>query len=123
MTSEQQIFLISNEIDTNDKINILLVLPESAGDIFESLKTLYPESYIYYACNNEYTNILYENPYIYKTITYYPIMDNQIIMEGVGEWKGLFDISIMLNIFTQKYLNYLNNGIGKIAFNLRKESK
>jgi hypothetical protein len=123
---QEQIDIISNLVDTKDKINILLVLPESAGDIFlstsllESLKELYPESYIYYACKSQYLSILKNNPFIYKTIRYNPIMENQVLMEGTENWPGLFNISIMLSVFTQRYLNYLNNGLGKIAFQIRK---
>lgn len=130
MTPEQQqeIHEISSLVDTKDKTNILLILPESAGDIFlstsllESIRDLYPESYIYYACKKQYLPILKDNPFIYKSIEYYPIMENQIIMEGTQNWPGIFDISIMLSVFTQRYLNYLNNGKTKIAFNIRKES-
>lgn len=123
---KKQIDIIARFIDTHDKLNILLILPESAGDIFlstsllESIKELYTESYIYYACKPEYFSILRDNPYIYKTIEYYPIMENQIVMEGSGKWQGLFDISIMLSVFTQRYLNYLNNGKAKIAFKIKK---
>jgi hypothetical protein len=123
---QEQIDIINSLVDTTDKLNILLILPESAGDIFlstsllESFKELYPESYIYYACKPEYFRILEDNPHIYKVIQYYPIMENQIAMEGSGLWKGLFDISIILSIFTQRHLNYLNNGKTKIAFNIKK---
>lgn len=122
---QEQIDIISTLVDTSDKLNILLILPESAGDIFlstsllASLKDLYPASYIYYACKPEYSSILQENPHIYKVIPYYPIMEHQIAMEGSGQWPGLFDISIMLSIFTQRHLNYLNNGKTKLAFNIK----
>ena len=126
MDTQQQLNIISKLVDNNTKTKILFILPESAGDIFlstsllESLKELYPNSDIYYACKEEYHSILYNNPYIHKTIPYYQIMENQVAMEGTGDWKGIFDISIMASIFTQRYLNYLNNGKGKIAFNLKK---
>lgn len=126
MDTQQQLNEIIKFLDNNAKTKILFILPESAGDIFlstsllESLKELYPDSDIYYACKEEFHSILYKNPYIYKTIPYYQIMDNQIAMEGTGDWRGIFDISIMASIFTQRFLNYLNNGKGKIAFNLKK---
>lgn len=124
--SKDHIQIIQGCVDSGDKLKILLILPESAGDIFlstsllESLHETYPEADIYYACKPEYMPILVDNPYIYKTITYYPIMENQIAMEGTENWSGIFDISIMLSIFTQRQLNYLNNGKSKIAFNIRK---
>jgi hypothetical protein len=126
MDTQQQLNIISKLVDNNTKTKILFILPESAGDIFlstsllESLKELYPDSDIYYACKEEYHSLLYNNPYIHKTIPYYQIMESQVAMEGTGDWKGIFDISIMVSILTQRHLNYLNNGKGKIAFNLKK---
>jgi hypothetical protein len=126
MDTQQQLNIISKLVDNNTKTKILFILPESAGDIFlstsllESLKELYPDSDIYYACKEEYHSLLYNNPYIHKTIPYYQIMESQVAMEGTGDWQGVFDISIMASIFTQRFLNYLNNGKGKIAFNLKK---
>lgn len=126
MDTQQQLNEIIKLVDNNTKTKVLFILPESAGDIFlstsllESLKELYSESEIYYACKPEYHSILCNNPYVHKTIPYYPIMENQVAMEGTGDWRGIFDISIMASVFTQRYLNYLNNGKGKIAFNLKK---
>lgn len=126
LTPQQQIEIISKDIDTDSGCNkLLFIVPESAGDIFlstsllKSLKTIYSPVDIYFACKQEYKDILKNNPYIKKTINYYPVMENQIYMEGSGEWPGLFDISIMATVLTQRYLNYLNNGIGKIAFKLK----
>jgi hypothetical protein len=63
---------------------------------------------------------LKNNPYITKVIDYLPIMENQTLMEGTGDWQGLFDISIMVTIHTQRFLNYLNNGQTRISLDLRK---
>lgn len=126
MNAQQQIHEISKLIDDTQNLKLLFILPESAGDIFlstsllESLKELYPESDLYYACKPEFSALLKNNPYIHKVLPYYEIMDSQIAMEGTGDWPGLFDISIMVSIFTQRIINYLNNDKGKIAFNLRK---
>jgi hypothetical protein len=124
--NEQQIEALLRMVDESNKIKVLFIMPESAGDIFlatsllESLKEMYNDAEIYFACKEEYFDILKNNPYVYKVIPYNLIMENQILMEGTGEWKGVFDISIMAPVFTQRYLNYLNNGIGRIAFNIRK---
>ncbi len=125
-TPQQQIEIISQEINTDSKnTKLLFIVPESAGDIFlatsllKSLKDLYDPVDIYFACKDEYKDILKNNPYILKTISYHPIMESQIHMEGTGEWNGLFDISIMATVLTQRYLNYLNNGLGKIMFNVK----
>jgi hypothetical protein len=65
---------------------------------------------------------LNENPYIHKVIEYKSIMDVQLIMEGVGDWPGLFDVSIFASASTQKFSNWVNNGRGKVAFNLRRNN-
>ena len=126
LTPQQQIEIKARDIDLDTNHNkLLFIVPESAGDIFlstsllKSLKKMYAPVDIYFACNPEYRDILKNNPYIKKHINYYPIMESQIHMEGTGEWPGLFDISIMATVLTQRYLNYLNNGIGKISFNLK----
>jgi hypothetical protein len=124
--NEQQIEALLRMVDESNKIKVLFIMPESAGDIFlatsllESLKEMYNDAEIYFACKEEYFDILKNNPYVYKVIPYNSIMENQILMEGTGEWKGIGDISIRAPVFTQRYLNYLNNGIGRIAFNIRK---
>jgi hypothetical protein len=126
MIDNQEVYKLKTYIDNNNKTKILFCLPESAGDILlstsllSSLHDMYDSCDVYYACKEPYMAILEDNPYIYKTIPYMTIMENQILMEGTGDWPGLFDISFMVPIFTQRYLNYLNNGLGKIAFNLRK---
>lgn len=122
---EQQLNYISGEIfdPENKKPRLLIVLPASAGDIFlatsllQSLKEdLYPEYDIYFACQKEYQQILKNNPYIYKTIIYQPIMNNSLAMEGYGDWSGLFDISLELNILTQIHVSYHHNGKDKSIY-------
>lgn len=126
VNNKEDIEALLRLVDESDKIKVLFIMPESAGDIFlstsllESLKEMYNNAEIYFACKEEYFDILKNNSYIYKIIPYNPIMENQILMEGTGEWKGIFNISIMAPVFTQRYLNYLNNGIGRVAFNIRK---
>lgn len=117
---------IINAIDDNGCPRILLILPESAGDVFlatslfRNLKELYHEYDIYFACLKQYQSILRNNPYIYKTIDYYPIMDRELIMCGIGGWSGLFDISIFLSAYTQRFLNYIHNGQTRLGINLRR---
>ena len=116
---------ISSQLNKNSKKKLLLIVPESAGDIFlstsllRSIHTNYKDYEIYFACKPEYQDILFNNPYITKVINYQPIMDNQILMEGSGEWHGFFDISIMATMLTQRMINYLNNGETKIMFDIK----
>lgn len=125
---QQQIQTVSSFLNLNDKKKLLLVVPESAGDIFlstsllSSLNKNYADYEIYFACRPQFKSILKNNPYITKVIDYIPVMENQIVMEGTGNWKGLFDISIMATVLTQRYINYLNNGKTKIMFDLRSDN-
>lgn len=125
LSPQAQINSITNHILPSNNTKLLFIVPESAGDILlatsllRSLKEQYTPVDIYFACKLQYHGILKNNPYITKTIEYMPIMEHQIYMEGSGEWSGIFDISIMATILTQRFLNYLNNGCGKIAFDLR----
>lgn len=123
---QYQLSLIEKSIVNKDKPRLLLVAPESAGDIFlitsllPSMSETYHEYDIYIACKNQYHQILTNNPYITKAIPYHSIMDNQLAMEGQSKWQGLFDISIMVTAFTQRLVNYINNGKTRIALNLKK---
>lgn len=127
MIDNDQVKHIAGQLNSNDKKKLLFIVPESAGDIFLSTSLLptmsknYNEYEIYFACKSEYKDILINNPYITKVLDYLPIMDNQIIMEGTAQWKGLFDISIMATVLTQRIINYLNNGETRIMFDLRED--
>ena len=125
MNIDIEIDKIRRNINQNDNRKILLVVPESAGDIFlctsllPSMKKNYHEYEIYFACKKQYQDILDGNPYIEKVLDYIPIMENQIVMEGTSRWSGLFDISIMATILTQRHINYLNNDQTRIMFDLK----
>ena len=127
MIDNDQVKHIAGQLNNNDKKKLLFIVPESAGDIFLSTSLLpsmsknYNEYEIYFACKPEYQDILVNNPYITKVLDYLPIMDNQILMEGTGQWHGLFDISIMATVLTQRVINYLNNGETRIMFDLRED--
>lgn len=123
-----QLDLIGLQLDLDrKKSRLLLSLPESAGDIFlstallPSLQEAYPDYDIYYACNEQFFDILKNNPHIHKVITFNRIMKDQIWMEGTSTWPGLFDISIFIPGYTQIFSNYLNNGKTNIQLQLRKK--
>jgi len=98
---------------------ILVVIPESAGDIIlalsllEDIFNLYPEDKIYFATKPEYMEIVEGNPYIFKTLPFIPEMDNLIWLEGAGNHKGFFKVAYLLHASTQRYLTYLHNGKDK----------
>lgn len=111
-------------LDKDDK-RILLVMPESAGDVFmvtslfKSLKKMYPEHNLYVATNQQYFAILDGNPFVHKVIPYIQEMDNLMWLEGNGKHKGFFDIAFLPHIGTQRILNYLHNAKDKIEFEIK----
>jgi glycosyltransferase involved in cell wall biosynthesis len=113
-------------LDQNDKgKRILMVMPQSAGDVFwttslfESIKNLYPDYNLYFATKKEYMDILDGNKYVHKVIEYNPIMDNLLWSEGAAQHEGYFEITFLPYIGTQKILNYLHNGKDKLDFNIK----
>ncbi len=117
---------IMKQLEYNQNKRLLLIVPESAGDIFLSTSLLpsiasnYPGFDIYFSCMPQYFDILKNNPYVKKVLNYLPVMEWQELMEGTGDFQGLFDISIMATILTQRRTNYLNNGLTKIMFDIKK---
>lgn len=113
-------------LDKEDKgRRLLLVMPQSAGDVFwcssllPSIKETYPEYNIYFATKKEYMEILEGNQYVYKVIEYNPIMDNLLWSEGASDHQGYFEITFLPYIGTQRMLNYLHNGKDKLAFDIK----
>ena len=108
----------------NDKGRVLVVMPESAGDlfllssVFPSIKRRYPDYTLYVATKKEFKSILDGNPYVDEWLEYNPIMDNSIWLEGRGKEKGYFNIAYLPHIATQRFLSYLHNGEDKIDFSL-----
>lgn len=125
MNPNDQLGLIIKQTCNDKGKKILLIVPESAGDIFlstallESMKEQYPDFNIYFACKPEYRDILADNPYIYSVINYLPIMENFLAMEGYSEWPGIFDICFMATILTQRFAHYIHNGLTNVAFSLK----
>ena len=112
--------------DGNGFTKVLLVQPESLGDVFlvtslfESLRNRYPINThkIYIATKPEYRDIIDGNPYIDKWVPYHPAMDSLIAMEGIGNQKAICDIVYNPYFGTQRLLDYMHNSIDKIDLNL-----
>jgi glycosyltransferase involved in cell wall biosynthesis len=116
-------------LDKEIEDRILLVMPESAGDVFmstsllPSIKETYPDKDIYFSTKKEYFPILNGNPYIHRILDYSPQMENLPLMEGRLNHKGYFHICFLPHIGTQRHLDYLHQGDGdKIMFDLHSES-
>jgi glycosyltransferase involved in cell wall biosynthesis len=105
---------------------VLIVQPESLGDIFlvtalfESIRNRYPSEThkIYFATKPQYQEIIDGNPYIDKWIPYHQSMDSALAMEGAGPHKGVCDIVYHPYFSTQRLLDYTHNGIDKIDLSL-----
>jgi hypothetical protein len=118
---------IEDLFDKDDGLTkVLIVQPESLGDIFllsatfESLRNRYPREThkIYIATNPQYQEIIEGNPYIDKWIPYHQSMDQALVMEGAGQHKGVCDIVYHPYFSTQRLLDYTHNGVDKIDLNL-----
>lgn len=103
---------------------LLFCVPESAGDVFLSTSLLgslecnYPEFDLYFACKPQYKDMLKGNKYVHKTIDYNPVMEHAMLMEGFGNWEGLFSVAIMATALTQRHINYHHNGVDVIGFDI-----
>jgi hypothetical protein len=112
-------------LDNDKGKRILIVCPESAGDVImassllENCRNLYPSHHIYFATKSEYSEILEGNPYIFRVIPYIQEMDNLLWLEGFAKHEGYFSVAYLLHSGTQRFLNYLHNGEDKtgIEFN------
>ena len=103
-----------NKTLADDKgLKILYTMPESAGDILlstavvEGIMKKYPGGHIYFACLEQYEDILKDNPHVYRVIPY-----SDQLLEYVGMSK-LFDIPFTPHFYTQKYGNWVLNGRGR----------
>jgi len=101
----------------NNKKQLLLVCPESAGDLFyissilDSLRQSYNKKdwNIYLACKRDFFDLFDLNPNIDKILEYHSIMESEISMTGMGENKGIFDAFVHATVQSQRVLNYLTN--------------
>jgi len=112
-------------LDKEAEDRILIVVPESAGDVFmttsllPSIKKTYPDKDLYFATKQEYMPILEGNPHIYKILPYQAEMESLPMMEGRSNHKGFFEICFLPHIGTQRHLDYLHQGDSdKIMFDI-----
>jgi len=107
-------------IENNNK-KILYVMPGLAQDCFlstailESLREIYrnDEWDLYVSCEPRFKSIFDGNKNITGWIPYSTEMDNQLLMEGVGDHQGWFDICFNPYFSTQRMINYVHNGENK----------
>ena len=68
-----------------------------ATSLFKSFSENYPNTDLYFACHNQFQNILDGNPYIKKVIPYHENMSKEVNMIGGGQHEGYVDYYINLN--------------------------
>ena len=126
--AEQNKINFEDLLDKNDKgKRILIVQPESIGDVFlitsllKSMKELYPDYNIYFGTKSENFEVLDMNPYIFKVLQYMPEMNNIFAMEGNGTHKGYFDLCFLPFVTSQLVANYMHGGLTKFGFNIDKK--
>ena len=94
---------------------ILMVIPESAGDVymatslFPSIKRLYPDYNFYFSCKSQFKDILAGNPYVHKFLPYDIRMENLHFLEGEGAHEGWFEIAFLPFVTTQRQFTYHHN--------------
>jgi hypothetical protein len=103
-------------VDEDDEgRRIIMVVPESAGDIymatslFPSIKRLYPDYNLYFACKEAYKDIILGNPNVHKWIPYLSAMEDELWLEGSGDHKGWFEVAYLPYVVTQRITTYHHN--------------
>ena len=105
-----------NLLDEEDKgKRILMVIPESAGDVylatslFSSVKRLYPDYNFYFSCKEVFKDIVMGNPHVHKFLPYDRRMENLHFLEGEGNHEGWFEVAFLPFVVTQRQFTYHHN--------------
>jgi glycosyltransferase involved in cell wall biosynthesis len=124
---QQKSLSLGDLIDHDDpRKRILVVMPESAGDVFittalfKSIRDRYnkEEWAFYFATKPEFFDLARANPYIDKVIPYDQSMDNLLHLEGIHEHKGFFDVAYLPHLGTQRALDWMHNASDKHGLDL-----
>lgn len=120
--NQQNQITFDSFLNPKDKGRVLIVQPESAGDIFlltsifKSVKERYPEWALYVATKPEFRDLLQGNPYVDKWLEYNPMMDNLEWLEGKNNHNGYFNVAYLPFILTQRMICYRHNGEDKLDY-------
>lgn len=99
-------------LDPTDEKRLLVVMPESAGDVIlvnsliPRIARLYPEFRIYFATKPQFKELVEHLPEIHRVLEFLPIMDDIFAMTGRNDHKGYFDIVLPLHLLTQRVFGY-----------------
>ena len=100
-----------------DEKRIAIVMPESAGDVLmmnsliSNFKKIYPKHNLYFITKPQFYPMIDDHPDIKCLIPYSDGMDNELLLEGQGEYKGYFDAAWLPFIKTQRILGGIHGGI------------
>lgn len=114
---KKNVVSIEDILEKNGKKRFLILLKDSAGDIFnasalfDSWRDNHPEEDwdLYFCCDPIYFPLLEGNPHIKKLIPYQQIFESELVCTGQGNNKGFFDGYCHLAALSQRVLSYLTN--------------
>ncbi len=112
-----------------DEKRIAIVMPESAGDLLminsllTNFKNLYPEYNIYLITKPEFYPMVDDHPSIHRLIPYQPEFESLLLLEGQGDHNGYFDMAFLPFVGSQRFLNYMHNGIDRDGLGVKEDIK
>ena len=104
---------------------IAVIIPQGETDVLlinsllKNLKKQYKTYNIYLFTHPNYYPYVDDHPDVYKLLPYSPVVENPLLMEGVGTSEGYFEMAFHPHTTTQKNISYLHNGLDKHQFSLR----
>lgn len=102
-------------LDKTDKERCLLILKESLGDAYiitsllPEIKLKYPNASIYLATDPKYWEVFDLNEDITACIPWSQELENEMLVTGFGNQKGLFNYFHNIGLTSQRSLNYLSS--------------
>lgn len=102
---------------------IAFIQPDNAEEVLitssllPSIKKQYPEHDIYFFTKPEHFDLINANPNVYKTLQYFPKMDNPLFFEGKGNSEKYFDIVFAPHLSIRNN-NFTRNSQDVIQYNI-----
>jgi len=98
-------------LNPNDGKRLLIVMPESAGDVLivaslvPKVRKQYPEFTIYFATKPQFKDFV-EHLEGVNWLEYFPAMDDIFWLTGRGDHRGTFDIAFLPHVLSQRSMCY-----------------
>lgn len=106
------------------KERIIVVIPESAGDVLivngllSNLQKLYSDKKIYVMTQPKFFDMINDHKDLAGLIPYQKNWESLLFLEGRGDHNGYCEIAFLPHILTQRALGYLHNNADKNVYNL-----